>query len=224
MKLRYLLKSKRNRNIIFICGLILVAGLLLPQELIIPVKDAGPKDWNPKSWWYEPWGVSGVHKGIDIFAAKKTPVLAPTYGLVIYTGELKLGGNVVFILGPKWRVHFFGHLNRSNVMIGQLVARGQEIGEVGDSGNAQGKPPHLHYQIDTWLPYPWLFDTSTQGWKKMFILNPNDYLPKHLQAAELRPPEGGTTNTADGVFLESLLQGRLYSTCNAAGGLRISRC
>jgi peptidoglycan LD-endopeptidase LytH len=179
MKLPNLLKSKRSRNIIFLSGLILIAGLLLPQELIIPVKDAEPKDWNPKSWWYEPWGVSGVHKGIDIFAPKKTPVLAPTSGLVIYTGELKLGGNVVFILGPKWRVHFFGHLNRSNVVIGQPVMRGQEIGEVGDSGNAQGKPPHLHYQIDTWLPYPWLCDTSTQGWKKMFILNPNDYLPKH---------------------------------------------
>jgi peptidoglycan LD-endopeptidase LytH len=179
MKLPYLLKSKRNRNIIFFCGLIMVAGLLLPQELIIPVKDAEAKDWNPKSWWYEPWGVSGVHKGIDIFAPKKKPVLAPTYGLVIYTGELKLGGNVVSILGPKWRVHFFGHLNRSNVMIGQFVTRGQEIGEVGDSGNAQGKPPHLHYQIETWFPYPWLCDTSTQGWKKMFILNPNDYLQKH---------------------------------------------
>jgi peptidoglycan LD-endopeptidase LytH len=129
--------------------------------------------------------VSGVHKGIDIFAPKKTPVLAPTYGLVIYTGELKLGGNAVFILGPKWRVHFFGHLNRSNVVIGQPVTRGQEIGEVGDSGNAQGKPPHLHYQIDTWLPYPWLCDTSTQGWKKMFILNPNDYLMLVV------PPPGG---------------------------------
>jgi murein DD-endopeptidase MepM/ murein hydrolase activator NlpD len=152
MKLPNLLKSKRNRKIIFVCGLVLIAGLLLPQELIIPVKDAAPK---------------------------KTPVLAPTYGLVIYTGELKLGGNVVFILGPKWRVHFFGHLNRSNVIIGQPVTKGQEIGEVGDSGNAQGKPPHLHYQIETWLPYPWLCDTSTQGWKKMYILNPNDYLPKH---------------------------------------------
>jgi murein DD-endopeptidase MepM/ murein hydrolase activator NlpD len=177
----YLLKSRRNRFIIFMCGLILSGGLLLPQDLIIPVKDAEPKDWNRKSWWYEPWGVSGVHKGIDIFAPKKTPVLAPTYGVVIYRGELKLGGNVLFILGPKWRVHFFGHLNKSKVGFGQIVTSGQEIGEVGDSGNAQGKPPHLHYEINSLLPYPWRWDTTTQGWKKMFILNPNDYLltPNH---------------------------------------------
>jgi peptidoglycan LD-endopeptidase LytH len=178
VKVSSLLKSRRNRFIIFLCGLILTGGLLLPQDLIIPVNGAEPKDWNPKSWWYEPWGVSGVHKGIDIFAPKKTPVLAPTYGVVIYRGEIKLGGNVLFILGPKWRVHFFGHLNRSKVGFGQIVTKGQEIGEVGDSGNAQGKPPHLHYEINSLLPYPWRLDTTTQGWKKMFILNPNDYLSK----------------------------------------------
>jgi murein DD-endopeptidase MepM/ murein hydrolase activator NlpD len=173
-----LLKSRRNRSIIFVSGLILAAGLLLPQDLIIPVKGAEPKDWNPKSWWYEPWGVSRVHKGIDIFAPKRTPVLAPTYGVVIYQGEIELGGNVLFILGPKWRVHFFGHLNKSKVGFGQIVTTGQDIGEVGDTGNAQGKPPHLHYEINSLLPYPWRCDTTTQGWKKMYILNPNDYLAK----------------------------------------------
>jgi peptidoglycan LD-endopeptidase LytH len=186
MKLPYIIKSKRVRYLIIVSFLILIAGLLLPQEdLIIPVKGAEPNDWNPKSWWYEPWGRSGVHKGIDIFAPKRTPVLAPTYGLVIYSGEIELGGNVVYVLGPKWRVHFFGHLNKSNVGIGEFVTKGEMIGEVGDSGNAQGKPPHLHYQIDSWLPYPWRIDLSTQGWKKMFILNPNDYLPRNQQPVRL---------------------------------------
>ncbi|MCI0661177.1 MAG: M23 family metallopeptidase [Acidobacteria bacterium] len=171
-----LLNIRRNRFIGIVGGLILMAGLLLPQDLIIPVQGAAPRDWNPNSWWYEPWGVSGVHKGIDIFAAKKTPVLAPTSGVVIYRGEMELGGNVLLILGPKWRVHFFGHLNKSNVGLGQFVTRGQQIGEVGDSGNAKGKAPHLHYQINTCLPYPWRLDGTTQGWKKMYILNPIDYL------------------------------------------------
>jgi peptidoglycan LD-endopeptidase LytH len=168
--------NRRRIILILVCGIILVTGLLLPEQLIIPVKGAAPKDWNPKSWWYEPWGVSGVHKGIDIFAPKETPVLAPTYGVVLYRGEIELGGNVLFILGPKWRVHFFGHLNRSKVGFGQIVKRGQEIGEVGDSGNARGKAPHLHYEINTLLPYPWRWDGATQGWKKIFILNPNNYL------------------------------------------------
>jgi peptidoglycan LD-endopeptidase LytH len=177
LKIPVFLKSRPNRFISILGGLVLVGGMLLPQELIIPVKGAAPRDWNPNSWWYEPWGISGVHKGIDIFAPKRTPVLAPTSGVVIYRGEMELGGNVLFILGPKWRVHFFGHLNKSKVGIGQIVTQGQEIGEVGDSGNAKGKPPHLHYQINTCLPYPWRLDTTTQGWRKMYILNPNDYLP-----------------------------------------------
>ena len=109
--------NRRRIVLILVCGVILVTGLLLPEQLIIPVRGAAPKDWNPKSSWYEPWGVSGVHKGIDIFAPKETPVLAPTYGVVIYRGEIELGGNVLFILGPKWRVHFFGHLNKSKVSV-----------------------------------------------------------------------------------------------------------
>ena len=42
--------------------------------------------------------------------------------------------------------------------------------------NAQGKSPHLHYAIATLIPYPWRIDSDHQGWKKMFSLNPIDYL------------------------------------------------
>ena len=46
---------------------VLTAGLLIPERAVIPVEGATPRDWNAKSFWYEPWGISGVHKGIDIF-------------------------------------------------------------------------------------------------------------------------------------------------------------
>jgi hypothetical protein len=48
---------------------------------------------------------------------------------------------------------------------------------VGDSGNAKGKPTHLHYSIVTLVPHPWRIDGSPQGWKKMFYLDPTRYLP-----------------------------------------------
>ena len=35
---------------------VLVAGLLLPERIQIPVAGASAKDWNPKSFWFEPWG------------------------------------------------------------------------------------------------------------------------------------------------------------------------
>jgi murein DD-endopeptidase MepM/ murein hydrolase activator NlpD len=50
------------------------------------------------------------------------------------------------------------------------------VGTVGDSGNARGKPPHLHYAIVTLLPYPWRITGQTQGWKKAFFLDPGAWL------------------------------------------------
>jgi len=52
----------------------------------------------------------------------------------------------------------------------------EHIGTVGATGNAKGKSPHLHYSMTTIVPYPWRIDFAKQGWKKMFYLNPIDYL------------------------------------------------
>lgn len=112
-------------------------------------------------------------KGIDIFAPKGRAVLSPTYGVVIFRGELALGGKVVAVLGPKWRIHYFAHLKDYAVYPGYPVWTGRPLGAVGDSGNARGKAPHLHYSAITRVPYPWLIDDRTQGWKKMFYLDPN---------------------------------------------------
>lgn len=68
---------------------------LLPERTTIPVKGATPSDWNAKSFWFEPWGSSGVHKGIDIFARKGTDVVSTTDGIVVFHGNLPKGGQVV---------------------------------------------------------------------------------------------------------------------------------
>jgi murein DD-endopeptidase MepM/ murein hydrolase activator NlpD len=150
---------------------IVLIGLLIPDQAIIPVEGATSKDWNSKSFWYEPWGQSGVHKGIDIFAQTNRKVVAATPGIVIFRGQLDLGGNVVVVLGPKWRIHYYAHL--SSYGDGPLiVSAGSEVGMVGTSGNAAGKPPHLHYSIFSLVPLPWRFSTETQGWRKMFYLDP----------------------------------------------------
>lgn len=155
---------------------LIAIGYILPEKLVIPVKGAKTTDWNHQTFWYEPWGKSGVHKGIDIFAKKETPALSATDGVVIYYGKFGIGGNVIAVLGPKWKIHYYAHLASTNVSIGQLVSTSQRIGAVGDSGNAKGKPPHLHYSVVTLLPYFWRWDNSTQGWKKMFYINPSDML------------------------------------------------
>ena len=150
-------------------------GFLIPEPRLIPVEGATSRDWNAETFWYEPWGKSGVHKGIDIFAGKGTNVIATTNMLVLYHGSISRGGNVVVALGAKWRIHYFAHLDAISVRAGRLAARGQVLGQVGDTGNAAGTPPHLHYSIVSLIPMPWRVDFSTQGYKKMFYLNPVDY-------------------------------------------------
>ena len=56
----------------------------LPEWPQIPVQGASARDWNPRTFWFEPWGRSGVHKGIDIFAKQGTPALSASYGVVLF--------------------------------------------------------------------------------------------------------------------------------------------
>jgi len=95
---------------------------------------------------------------------------------VLYTGDLARGGKVILSLGPKWRLHYYAHLDDSVVKVGRIVRGGEIIGSVGDSGNALGKQPHVHYSIVTLFPYLWRMDGTTQGWKKIFYLNPSELL------------------------------------------------
>jgi murein DD-endopeptidase MepM/ murein hydrolase activator NlpD len=95
---------------------------------------------------------------------------------VLYTGTIKKGGNVVLVLGPKWRLHYYAHLKEIKTSTLSFVNSKKIIGTVGTTGNAVGKAPHLHYTIRSIIPIPWRKDDAIQGWKKMFYLNPVEYL------------------------------------------------
>lgn len=153
-------------------AIVLFAGFLIPEDVVIPVTGATSADWHPDSFWYEPWGASGVHKGIDIFGTGEQDVVASTAGIVLFRGTVERGGNVVVILGPRWRLHYYAHLGDIEDSLGRFVAGGARLGNVGNSGNAMNTPPHLHYSILTLIPYPWRITGGTQGWKRMFYLDP----------------------------------------------------
>lgn len=168
-----------KRTILMIISLVFVsflAGFIVPERMIIPVAGAGKSDWNHRSFWHSPWGISGVHKGIDIFAVEGAPVISSIRGLVIYKGMFGLGGNVVAVLGPKWHIHYYAHLDSIDICQWNFIRQGQKIGTVGTTGNAVGKPPHLHYAVVTPIPYVWRVEAGKQGWKKMFYLNPDELL------------------------------------------------
>jgi peptidoglycan LD-endopeptidase LytH len=166
---------RKSRIAIFILAFIAI-GIVLPQPFVNPVTGATTTSFHPKSFWYYPWGKSGTHKGVDIFAKEGTRVVASTTGIVLFTGDVQRGGNVVVVLGSKWRIHYYAHLQKINASWFSFLSTGETLGNVGTTGNAKGKPAHLHYSIATLIPYPWRIDSSVQGWKKMFYLNPIDYL------------------------------------------------
>jgi murein DD-endopeptidase MepM/ murein hydrolase activator NlpD len=168
---------KRHRFVVLVAASValLALGFAVPEDACIPVAGATAKDWNPRSFWYEPWGASGVHKGIDVFAPEGRPVISAVPGVVIYRGRLGLGGNVVAVLGPKWRVHYYAHLADADPAP-RFLARGETLGLVGTTGNAAGKPPHLHYAVVSLVPLPWRYSPAAQGWKQMFFLDPGALL------------------------------------------------
>jgi peptidoglycan LD-endopeptidase LytH len=93
-------------------------------------------------------GGKRLHEGVDIFARKGTPVIAPTDGVVTRTGNTRLGGKVVWMYDRK-RQHsyYFAHLDSQYVAGGEVVRQGDTLGVVGNTGNARFTPPHLHFGI-----------------------------------------------------------------------------
>src|SRR5262245_2747704 len=116
--------------------LLILLGLLIPQKLRMPVEGATRKSYSQKSFWAYPWGKSVTHKCVDIFAKKGTNIYAATPGIVLYKGKKPRGGNVVFILGPKWRIHYYAHLNTIKTSMFSFVSSRTGIGTVGNTGNA----------------------------------------------------------------------------------------
>jgi murein DD-endopeptidase MepM/ murein hydrolase activator NlpD len=167
---------RTRSKILLILASILIAGWFIPQHLAMPVERATPIDYDQNSFWAYPWGESVTHKGVDIFAKQGTNVHPATAGIVVAKGQNRLGGNFVMVLGPKWRLHYYAHLNEIKTHTLALVSNHSIIGTVGNTGDAKGKPSHLHYTIKSIFPCFWRIDRSPQGWKKMFYLNPIPFL------------------------------------------------
>jgi murein DD-endopeptidase MepM/ murein hydrolase activator NlpD len=177
-KIRKILKTTfLSFLLFFLLGTVYVNSANEKKDLVIPVVGATRKNWDKTSYWHPSWGKSVVHKGIDIFALQKTKVLSPVSGLIISNGYSENGGNYLYILGPKLRVFYFAHLNEKGFNAFKLVKAGEQIGLVGNSGNAIGKPYHLHFSIFSLFPFFKNFSNNgEQRWLKLFYLDPNHSL------------------------------------------------
>ena len=88
------------------------------------------------------------HQGTDIFAAFDTPVRSPVDGIVRFE-DAGLGGKGAFVTTPDGTYYYMAHLKGFNREVGSgtPVKQGQVIGYNGDSGNAQGGAPHVHFEV-----------------------------------------------------------------------------
>jgi murein DD-endopeptidase MepM/ murein hydrolase activator NlpD len=86
-----------------------------------------------------------THKGNDLFAPIGTPLVAVTNGSVFFQGD-PLGGNAAYVNGNDGNTYYYAHLN-DYVGGARSVRAGELIGHVGDTGDAQGDPPQLHFEI-----------------------------------------------------------------------------
>lgn len=106
------------------------------------------------------------HEGIDLFAARGTPVVAAADGWVTRQTSNRLGGNVVWVWSPSLRIStYYAHLERQAVGPGNRVHAGDVIGYVGNTGNARGTAPHLHFGVYAMLdgaidPFPFVHEPA----------------------------------------------------------------
>ncbi|MCX7957914.1 MAG: M23 family metallopeptidase [Deltaproteobacteria bacterium] len=104
--------------------------------------------WPVKGKIISYFGVRGGknHKGVDIAAPEGTKILAADSGTVIYSdNKLRNYGNVIIIRHSGNFITVYAHNKTNYVKENEQVKQGQEIGEVGKTGNAEA--PHLHFEI-----------------------------------------------------------------------------
>lgn len=96
--------------------------------------------------WGFPRSGGRTHKGVDMFAAWNEPMYAVAAGTVS-TGSSGLGGKTIWLTASNGVAYYYAHLSSFNVSSGQTVSQGATIGFNGDTGNAVGGSPHLHFEI-----------------------------------------------------------------------------
>jgi murein DD-endopeptidase MepM/ murein hydrolase activator NlpD len=118
----------------------------------------------------------GWHHGDDIFAPLGAPILAVASGTVFSVGWNKIGGNRLWLRDGQGNLFYYAHLSAFTPLAinGNRVSAGDVLGFVGNTGDAQGTPTHLHFEI-----HPvGLIGLGYDG-----AVNPTSYLLawKHLQ-------------------------------------------
>ncbi|MEQ9094040.1 MAG: M23 family metallopeptidase, partial [Miltoncostaeaceae bacterium] len=99
--------------------------------------------------WLYPRPGGRYHEGIDLFAARGTPVVAVAGGTLSRVGYSGISGNRLWLRDDAGTEFFYAHLDAfaPAAAEGARVEKGTVIGYNGDTGDARGTSPHVHFEI-----------------------------------------------------------------------------
>jgi len=120
---------------------------LSPQGYVFPV--------SGNSSYIDTYGAErgdvsgGWHHGDDIFASLGAPLLAVAHGTVFSVGWNKIGGWRLWLRDDAGNEFYYAHLSAYSpfAVNGAIVDAGDVLGFVGNTGDAQGTPYHLHFEV-----------------------------------------------------------------------------
>jgi peptidoglycan LD-endopeptidase LytH len=118
------------------------------------------------------------HGGIDILAPRGTPVVAAMDGWVVNIRREGPGGLALHLLDRSGTyLFYYAHLDRfaDRLRPGRAVRQGDLLGYVGDTGNAAGRSPHLHFEVAS-VEHP-------RRWWDYEPLNPHTFLTAGVAGA-----------------------------------------
>ena len=144
----------------------------------MPVQGVLPADLHD-TYTDQRGGGTRVHEALDIMAQRGTPVLAVDDGIIAKLFLSQPGGITIYQFDPcRLLAYYYAHLDgyAAGLAEGQAVHRGQLLGYVGSSGNADPNAPHLHFSI-------FRLDAQKRWWTGTAI-NPFPY----LRAAQTATP------------------------------------
>ncbi len=135
--------------------------------LVIPVLNVAATDLTD-SYADERGGGTRLHQGIDIMASEGTSVVAAAPGKIERLFRSDAGGNTVYVRSDDGEtIYYYAHLAEyaQGLNEGQQVRRGQRLGSVGSSGNADPEAPHLHFEVMRTTP-------TAKWWEPANSVNP----------------------------------------------------
>jgi murein DD-endopeptidase MepM/ murein hydrolase activator NlpD len=118
------------------------------QAKLLPTSQPVSVGYNASSfgWRFDPFnGRSTFHEGIDFAAPTGTPIAAAAGGVVITSEYHHQFGNMLEVDHGNGIVSRYAHASRLLVRTGDIVRRGQHIGDIGSTGRSTGA--HLHFEV-----------------------------------------------------------------------------